>query len=83
LCAASRVSDEHINTHTYFFIAKSPDSTKNVMRILLPLKPKSVSVKDINDVLVKDTLFEWDEISHTCLLQCINKSAGLRVRITW
>jgi len=83
LCSASRVSDENVNTHTYFFIAKSPDSTKNVMRILLPSKPKSVSVKDSTGAIIKDTSFEWDAKSHTCLLQFINKSEGLRIRITW
>lgn len=83
LCAASRVSDENINAHTYSLVAKSPDSTINVMRILLPSKVKSVSVKDANGKLIKDTSFEWNALSHTVLLQCSNQSKGLHVRITW
>ena len=83
LCAASRVSDENDNAHTYSFITKSPDSTKNVMRILLPSKPQSVTVRDVNGALVKDVSFEWDILSHTVLLAFINRSEGLRIQVTW
>ena len=83
LAAASRVTNENINPNIYSFIAKSPDSTKNVMRILLPSKPQSVIVKDVNGAVVKDAAFEWDDLSHTILLQCINKSKGLQIQIRW
>jgi len=83
LCAASRVSGENSDTHTYSFIAKSPDSTKNVMRILLPSKPQSVIVKDVNGALIKDISFKWDDLSHTVLLTCTNRSEGVQVRMRW
>ena len=83
LCAASRVYDEHIVANTYSFIAKSPDSTRNVMRILLPSKPQSVTVKDVNGAIATNTSFEWDVSSHTCLLRSINTAEGVKVQITW
>ncbi|MDQ2753658.1 MAG: hypothetical protein M3R72_11615, partial [Bacteroidota bacterium] len=82
LCAASRVTDEKREAHGYSFVAKSPDSTNNVMRILLPAKPQSVIVTKPNGEAIK-ALFEWDEASHTCLLRFMNASEGRSVIIKW
>ncbi|TKK68355.1 hypothetical protein FC093_11990 [Ilyomonas limi] len=83
LCAASRVYDEKRDAHSYTFIAKSPDNTNNVMRILLPAKPQNVTVKDANGNVMNDAFYSWDELSNTCLLQCRNASPGIAVSITW
>ncbi|MEO6894347.1 MAG: hypothetical protein ABI136_04875 [Ginsengibacter sp.] len=82
LCSASRVYGEKRETHSYSFIAKSPSSTDNVMRILLPSKPLSFLVKDLEGKPLQNTN-EWDELSHTCLLQFVNSSDGRSVQIKW
>jgi hypothetical protein len=83
LCAASRVYDEKRDAHSYAFVAKSPDNTNNVMRILLPAEPQTVVVKDANSTIMSEASYAWDELSHTCLLQCRNASAGVAVNIRW
>ncbi len=82
LCAASRVYNEKRSAHSYSFITKSPSNTHNVMRVLLPLKPLSVVVKDADGNLLKNTNV-WDELSKTCLLQFINSADGINVEIKW
>ena len=77
LASASRQSDEVIGRRAYSFIAKSPAETDNVMRILLPKKPK--------DIKVSTTSFtsEWDADTHTLLLQFENNPEGVQVNIEW
>jgi hypothetical protein len=82
LCAASRVYNEERDQHTYSFITKSPSNTHNVMRILLAAKPLSISVKDVEGKPVENTN-DWDELSHTCLLQFLNSPEGVNVEIKW
>ena len=82
LCAASRVYDEKRATHSYSFITKSPSNTHNVIRILLPSKPSSVVVEDAKKNHLEHTI-EWDELSHTVLLQFSNSSGGRSVQIGW
>ncbi|MEO8720153.1 MAG: hypothetical protein ABI372_03555 [Ginsengibacter sp.] len=82
LCAASRAYEEKRTAHSYSFISKSPSNTHNVMRILLPSKPLSVVVKDVEGKSLENTN-EWDELSHTCLLQFSNSSDGRSVQIEW
>jgi hypothetical protein len=82
LCAASRLYDEKREKLTYSFITKSPSDTHNAMRILLPAKPVSIAVKDIEGKPVENTN-DWDELSHTCLLQFLNSSDGVKVEIKW
>ena len=69
-------------TNSYSFITKSPSNTQNVMRILLPSKPLSIVVKDAGGKTLKSTN-DWDELSHTCLLQFTNSSEGRSVKIGW
>lgn len=82
LCAASRVTNEEREVHNYSFLAKSPDSTNNVMRILLPVKPQSVMATKTNGE-DKMVVLDWDEVSHTCLLKFANASEGVQVKIGW
>ncbi len=83
LCAASRVYDEHSGKSTYSFITKSPDSTNNVLRVLLPAKPQAVVVKNNAGDTINDASFTWEEASHTGLLQFVNAAEGRQVIITW
>lgn len=82
LCAASRVSDEKRDTHSYSFIAKSPSNTNNVMRLLLPSNPLTIVVKDAKGKLLQNTS-AWDKLSKTCLLQFVNSADGINVDIKW
>jgi len=82
LCAASRVYNEERGEHSYSFITKSPSGTHDVMRVLLPLKPLSVKVKDSKGILLNNTSV-WDELSKTCLLQFVNSADGISVKIKW
>jgi hypothetical protein len=77
LAAASRQSDEIIGKRTYSFIAKSPAETDNVMRILLPKKPKEIQVS------ANQFTSEWDADTHTLLLQFENNPEGVQVNIEW
>jgi hypothetical protein len=52
------------------------------MRILLAAKPLSISVKDVEGKPVENTN-DWDELSHTCLLQFLNSPEGVNVEIKW
>ena len=77
LASASRQSDEIVGKKSYSFIAKSPAETDNVMRILLPKKPKSIQVS------VNQFTTEWDADTHTLLLQFENNPEGVKVKIEW
>ena len=77
LASASRQSDEVIGKRTYSFIAKSPAETDNVMRILLPKKPKDIKVS------ANQFTSEWDTDTHTLLLQFENNPEGVQVNIEW
>ena len=77
LASASRQSNEVIGKRTYSFIAKSPAETDNVMRILLPKKPKDIKVS------ANQFTSEWDADTHTLLLQFENNPEGVQVNIEW
>ena len=77
LAAASRQSDESIGKKSYSFIAKSPAETDNVMRILLPKKPKEITAS------CSPFTSEWDEDTHTLLLQFETHPEGVQVKIEW
>ena len=76
LAAASRQYDEAIGQRSYSFIAKSPINTNNVMRILLPKKPKEVKVSTTHQS-------EWDKATNTLLLKFENHPDGIKVNIEW
>lgn len=77
LAAASRQYDEQVGRHSYSFVAKSPQNTDNVMRILLPRKPKTVEVG------AEKSRYEWDKQSKTLLLKFDNSPEGIHVNIIW
>lgn len=79
IAAASKAYDIKSGRHSFSFTAKSPSETINVSRILLPRKPKSVSV-DGKEVLGETS---WDEASRTCLLTFGNNPDGVEVDISW
>lgn len=76
LAAASRQYDEQVSRHTYSFTAKSPAETTNVMRILLPRKPKRINVSSSFES-------QWDKRSHTLWLSFENEPDGVMVEINF
>ena len=77
LASASRQTDEVIGKRTYSFVAKSPAETDNVMRILLPKQPKEIMVSS------NHFTSEWDDSTHTLLLQFENHPDGVQVKLEW
>ncbi len=77
LASASRQYDEHRTATSYTFVSKSPINTTNVMRVLLPKKPKAVEVNGVKAPV------KWDSGSKTLLLNFENNPAGVPVSIAW
>ncbi len=82
LAAASRQYDEVVGKHSYSVVAKSPLNTTNVMRILLPRKPKTVEVTDETGNFVTSD-HSWDKTSNTLFLTFENSPEGRKVNIKW
>lgn len=79
LAAASRQYDERRTPGSYSFTAKSPANTDNVMRILLPHKPKKITVDGADKYES-----EWTKGGfNTLLLKFENNPDGVRVGIEW
>ena len=84
LCGAARVYEEKVKGTSYEFVAKSPVHTTNVMRVLLPEAPKSVTITDAKgNELTQNASSVWDEESHTSLLKFENSPEGVRVAYKW
>ncbi|MDR0749804.1 MAG: hypothetical protein LBF62_09570, partial [Tannerellaceae bacterium] len=83
LCGASRVYEETFKSGFYSFVAKSPIETNNVSRVLLPGKPKEVTVKKVAGEIIVAAEHVWDETSNTCLVKFENDPDGITVEIKW
>ncbi|WDF54159.1 hypothetical protein [Mucilaginibacter sp. KACC 22063] len=83
LAAASRAYDEKITANSYSYVAKSPAKTLNSTRVLLPVKPKLVTVTSFDGQAVTDVKSSWDEASHTEYLDFANSPDGVKVEIKW
>ncbi len=79
LASASRAYDESVMPDAYSFVAKSPVDTHNVSRVLLPRKPKSVTV-DGTETLDPA---RWDAKSHTYLVEFENNPDGVLVNFVF
>lgn len=82
LATAARVSEEDITGNSYSFIAKSPLHTTNVMRILLPKKPRTSDVRLSSGAEI-DYEVSWDKESRTAFLSFENSPDGIIVKIGW
>ena len=82
VAAASRQYDEVRSAKSYAFVSKSPINTTNAMRVLLPAKPKTVSVKDEKG---QPVAFEksWDKQTKTLFLTFDNSPEGRAVSVKW
>jgi hypothetical protein len=83
LASASRIYNEEIGNHSYSFITKSPAKTTNVMRILLPAKPKRISAMDAEGNEVADLKSSWDNLGKTSFLSFENSPDGIKVVLGW
>jgi hypothetical protein len=82
LATAARVYNEKSTKSDYSFVAKSPLNTTNVMRVLLPEKPRETKVTDASGNLV-EAKSTWDELSKTCFLSFENNPEGVHVELSW
>jgi hypothetical protein len=83
LASASRVYEEKIEKKSYSFVVKSPANTTNVMRVLLPAKPKKITVTDEKGKSILDVKTSWDEGSKTSFLSFANDPDGIKVMLDW
>jgi hypothetical protein len=81
MAAAARVYEEQTLGNQYSFLVKSPSKTMNVMRILLPAKPKRVTGKGTDPVVFSEN--QWDAVTKTLLLKFENYSEGVAINIQW
>ncbi|GHE39207.1 hypothetical protein [Sphingobacterium griseoflavum] len=79
LAAASRVYQEQTTASGYAYVAKSPIETTNISRVLLPKRPKSVTV-DGREVFDAQ---QWDKASSTYRLGFENNPDGVAVKFLW
>lgn len=77
LAAASRQYDEKLTTSSYSFTSKSPQNTTNIMAILLPGRPKRITVK------ADDFHWTWDKRNKILHLTFDNQPDGVDVEIEW
>ena len=77
LAAAARVYDENRSDSSYRFVVKSPQSTTNAMRVLVPEKPRSVLVDGVEVPPL------WDSLTSTLLIKHDNSPQGVKIEITW
>lgn len=79
LASASREEQEAVRPGSYSYVAKSPTSTVNVSRVLLPEQPTHVIIdgKEAFDARL------WDDTSHTYLLMHSNSPEGVSIKFEW
>ena len=79
LAASFRESDEKVGKGSYSFVAKSPAETDGIARVLLPKRPKSVTVdgKEVYDAM------KWDDASSTYLVSFENTPDGRVVNMKY
>ena len=82
VASSGRVYDESTGKKLYSFTVKGPVNTTCVMRVLLPKKPVARSITD-KEGLSKNSTFEWDDTSKTCLIKFENDPDGIEVHIKW
>ena len=81
LASASRQVEEIHQGRTISFVSKSPLNTQNIMRVLLPAEPKSITTKCEGNIIEHSS--QWDAQSHTLALGFANSPEGVNVVIEW
>ncbi len=81
LASAARVYNETFDKNHYNFIARSPAKTINAMQISLPRKPKSIHIKDVNNVTYSLIKSKWNKDTKTLFLKFENRPDGVFISI--
>ncbi len=81
LAAASRQYEQKQEGRHFSFVSKSPLNTQNIMRILLPSEPQSVTTL-CQGATIPHTC-QWDASSHTLALSFDNSPEGVNVSMKW
>jgi len=79
VASASRESDEVITENSYSFIAKGPQDTKAVTRVVLPAQPSSVTIDGV-EVLDEAA---WDAAGNTYVVKYDNSPEGTELVFRW
>lgn len=82
LVTAGRIYNERIEKNAYSFVVKSPVNTTNVMRVLLPGKPKNIVVTNSDGKQIESKT-SWDKSSKTCFVSFENSPDGINVKLLW
>ena len=79
LAASFREDQEKSSKESYSFVAKSPENTNGISRVLLPKMPKQVLIDG------KDSInpSKWDNASKTYLVEFENSPEGVNVEFIW
>lgn len=83
IATAARISDESYQEGTFSFKCKSPQHTKNSMRIFLPSKPERINLMSKEGIKIKNFQGNWDENSNTYFLHFDNSPNGVEVEFMW
>ena len=83
LAAAGRIYEEEVKKNQYSFVVKSPLKTTNSMRVLLPVEPKDIVLKDAKGNESPLIESSWDSGSNTCYLNFENNPDGIFVEVQW
>jgi hypothetical protein len=83
LASASRISAEQKTLNSYSFICKSPLSTINSMRVLLPAEAKAIILSDAKRKQIQTIKTSWDASSRTSYLSFDNSPDGIQVKLNW
>ena len=81
LCSGGRVYDESVDGRTYSFLVKGPLGTPCALRVLLPRKPRIVTLTDAGGATVRDVTRSWDKGSRTAFLLFPNSPDGINCNI--
>jgi hypothetical protein len=85
LAASARVRNEKKTNGSYSFIAKSPEDTDGIIRVMLSEQPKTVKLSNKKGRVISSDKYnyQWDVLSRTLLLHFKNKPQGVKVSLTW
>ena len=83
LCSGGRIYDEFADGRTYSFRIKGPLGTPCALRVLLPRKPRTVTLSDDGGAPVKDFTQSWDKGSRTVFLLFPNSPDGVNCNISF
>ena len=83
LCSGGRVYDESVTGNGYSFTVKGPLETNCAMRVLLPRKPRRITLTEGGGTAVTGFAKTWDRGSRTVFLKFPNSPEGVQCEISF